>query len=63
MDDRPLYAFPDVRAAWYVLSDTQRQLFDQGYLVRLILQQRSGPDNWKLNNLESLRKIIDGLNW
>ena len=39
LDDRPLYAFPDVRAAWSVLSDTQRRLFDQGYVVRFIFSR------------------------
>ena len=59
MDDRALYAFPDVRAVWSVLSDTQRQLADQGYFVRLVFQQRSGPEGWTQYILASLRKTIE----
>ena len=40
MDDRALYAFPQVRMARGELTDTQKQLFDQGHFIRLIFQPR-----------------------
>ena len=58
-DDRPLYAYSEVRYAWSKLSESQRQLFDQGYLTRLVFEQRTGTEAWKRENLQSLRRIIE----
>ena len=59
LDDRPLYAYSEVRYARSKLSESQRQLFGQGHLTILVFEQRTGTEAWQRETLQSLRRIIE----